>query len=90
MFDSSVNPPDYRKYLVFLLTEASFVCDELGYNLPFTLQLVEGYEDIEKLYLLSPVSELPIRCKLVLAMLGLHNTAPALQAVFSQVNAERA
>ena len=72
MFDSSVNPHEYRKYLVFLLTEASFVCDELGHNLPYTLQPINDHEDVEKLYLRCPAPELPLRCQLVLAMLELN------------------
>ena len=72
MVDVAISHYNWNKYLAFLLTEASFVCDELGHNLPYTLQPINDHEDVEKLYLRCPAPELPLRCQLVLAMLELN------------------
>ena len=72
MGGSSVTFKDFQKYLAFLVTEANFVCDKLGHNLPYTVYPAEDGEDIADIYQNTPGADLALRCQLILAMLELN------------------
>ena len=69
MFDSSVNPHEYRKYLAFLMAEASLVYKKLGYEMPYIVMSTVEENNLIRTYTIGNEHEMSVRCQLLLSML---------------------